>query len=67
MFFRYMQQEPLDEFAMSFLNGMGDLLDLLKALNKESLPDWTKFSKEEARTYFNTQGHCSALIKVCKK
>lgn len=54
----------LDMFAINVLNANGDLLDLMTALSPESVPDWTKFSPQEAENYFYTGGHCSALIKL---
>ncbi|CAG5124849.1 unnamed protein product [Candidula unifasciata] len=58
------EQTTLDMFAINILNANGDLLDLISALSPESIPDWTKFSPQEAENYFYSGGHCSALIKL---
>lgn len=56
--------QELDLFAFQVLNGVGDLIDLIHALNPESFPDWKSFSHDEARHYVQHKGFCSALIKV---
>ena len=56
--------QELDVFAFQVLNGVGDLLDLVSALNPESIPDWKSFTHDEARLYVQKKGFCSALIKV---
>ena len=49
---------------MQLLNGIGDVIDLIKALDKASRPDYFKMSTEELKQEVYRQGHCSALIKV---
>lgn len=54
----------LDLFAFQTLNGNGDLLDLISALNPASIPNWDKMSNDELRISLALRGHCSAFIKV---
>ncbi|XP_060067445.1 phospholipase B-like 1 [Ylistrum balloti] len=54
----------LEVFAFQVLNGVGDLIDLQHALDPDSIPNWKKMSKEEAKLYVQRHGFCSALIKV---
>ncbi|XP_067938292.1 phospholipase B-like 1 [Watersipora subatra] len=58
------QSMALDDFAFQLLNGAGDLLDLMHAIDKDSRPDFMKMSVEEIKRYIQRTGHCSALIKV---
>lgn len=58
------QNQNLDVFAFQALNGVGDLIDLMKALQPSSIPDWTKMTKVEATEYVQRHGMCSALVKV---
>ncbi|XP_039991895.1 phospholipase B-like 1 [Xiphias gladius] len=52
-------REPLSAFAVQFLNGVGDLLDLVPALTPRSN------SSTGAGTFRTPgMGHCTALIKV---
>ncbi|OPL20249.1 hypothetical protein AM593_02106, partial [Mytilus galloprovincialis] len=57
-------QKDLEVFAFQVLNGAGDLIDLVKALNPASIPNWRAFTPAEARSYVQRTGMCSALIKV---
>uniref|UniRef100_A0A8D0DI50 Phospholipase B-like n=1 Tax=Sander lucioperca TaxID=283035 RepID=A0A8D0DI50_SANLU len=53
------RREPLSAFALQFLNGVGDLLDLVPALTPRSN------SSTGAGTFrMPGMGHCTALIKV---
>ncbi|KAH3863783.1 phospholipase B-like 1 [Dreissena polymorpha] len=54
----------LDVYAFQMLNGNGDMLDMLSAVKPDSLPDFTKMSKEEITSYIAQNGRCSALVKV---
>ncbi|KAJ8254352.1 hypothetical protein COCON_G00209640 [Conger conger] len=53
------KREPLSEFAVQFLNAVGDLLDLIPTLAPET-------DLNHLKTHFTmpTMGHCSALIKM---
>ena len=51
-------------FAFQMLNGVGDLFDIIPAVNKEKQTNWLKLSQMEAEDKHQKQGHCSALIKV---
>ncbi|XP_067101308.1 phospholipase B-like 1 [Osmerus mordax] len=53
------QREPLSKFAVQFLNGVGDLLDLIPALAPR-----TNSSAGQGPFRMPGMGHCSALIKV---
>ena len=46
------------------LNGVGDLIDLMHAVDKEGRPDFDKMTTEELKYYVRKNSHCSALIKV---
>ena len=46
------------------LNGVGDLFDIIPAVNKKKQINWLKLSQMEAEDKHQKQGHCSALIKV---
>lgn len=59
----FIQQKP-DIFIMQLLNGMGDLLDLQKALGLVAPPDFSHMTHSELLQHINLQGHCSALVKV---
>ncbi|KAK5880886.1 hypothetical protein CesoFtcFv8_021748 [Champsocephalus esox] len=50
-------REPLSAFALQFLNGVGDLLDLVPALTPRS-------NSSSAALRTPGMGHCTALIKV---
>jgi hypothetical protein len=54
----------LEVFDFQVLNGAGDLLDLMKVLSPQSIPDFKKMTSEELLMYVRRQGHCSALIKL---
>lgn len=56
--------QKLDLYAFQMLNGVGDLLDLVSAINPDFLPNWDKMSKQEILDYVAKNGHCSALVKV---
>lgn len=51
--------QPLPAFAVQFLNGIGDLLDLVPALTPRA-----NSSTEAATFRMPGMGHCTALIKV---
>ncbi|KAM6436702.1 phospholipase B-like 1 [Liasis olivaceus] len=58
------KRTPLTDFEISFLNAVGDLLDLIPALFSESTNSDSLFMPEVSRRYQWDMGHCSALIKV---
>eukprot|EP01114_Cavostelium_apophysatum_P001150 TRINITY_DN10983_c0_g1_i1.p1 TRINITY_DN10983_c0_g1~~TRINITY_DN10983_c0_g1_i1.p1 ORF type:complete len:545 (+),score=120.02 TRINITY_DN10983_c0_g1_i1:36-1637(+) len=55
---------PLKEFAFQMLNGVGDLLDLIGALDTDQRINWKDLTKEERLRTLGMKGHCSVLIKV---
>lgn len=57
--------KALENFAFQVLNGAGDLIDLMHAVDKEGRPDFDKMSLEDLKLYVRKNSHCSALIKVC--
>ena len=56
-------QKP-EFFMVQLLNAAGDLLDLTKALQIRTPPDFSAMTHSELLQYVNLQGHCSALVKV---
>ena len=48
-----------------FLNAVGDLIDLQHYLNPSGRPDFQSMTYQDILGYVNSQGHCSALVKVC--
>ena len=46
------------------LNGVGDLFDIIPAVNEEKRIEWLKLNQAQAEEKHQKQGHCSALIKV---
>ena len=49
---------------MALLNGVGDLLDLVKALDNDSVPNFSNMTTAELMNYAYSNGHCSGLVKV---
>jgi len=58
------ETQILPLFAFQMLNGVGDLLDLIPALNIERRPHWESMSKQQVLREFGKRGHCSGFIKV---
>lgn len=58
------RSEPLSLFAVHFLNGLGDLLDLISMLFPGNHTDWHSLSWAKQNQDRTNMGHCSALIKV---
>uniref|UniRef100_A0A098LYE7 Phospholipase B-like n=1 Tax=Opheodrys aestivus TaxID=186591 RepID=A0A098LYE7_9SAUR len=58
------KRTPLTDFEISFLNAIGDLLDLIPALTSDSRNNDFLSMPEVSRMYQWNMGHCSALIKV---
>ncbi|XP_074649153.1 phospholipase B-like 1 [Tubulanus polymorphus] len=54
----------LDKFAIQFLNGVGDYIDIRHVLNPAGRPNWRNMTHKDALRMVNSNGHCSALIKV---
>ena len=54
----------LPTFAWQLLNGVGDLFQIIPAVEKKHRVDWASLSRPEARLELRKAGHCSALIKV---
>ncbi|KAK6171419.1 hypothetical protein SNE40_019612 [Patella caerulea] len=54
----------LETYAFQVLNGVGDLIDLVRVVDPQSIPDWRKMTKEQAMIYAQESGHCSAMVKV---
>eukprot|EP01130_Rhizamoeba_saxonica_P018914 TRINITY_DN9644_c0_g1_i1.p1 TRINITY_DN9644_c0_g1~~TRINITY_DN9644_c0_g1_i1.p1 ORF type:complete len:541 (-),score=112.21 TRINITY_DN9644_c0_g1_i1:31-1566(-) len=55
---------PLDDFAFTFLNGVGDLLDLMHVVGGKPYPKWESMTDNERRVTLSKMGHCSAFVKV---
>ena len=45
-------------------NGIGDLLDLIPALDPSVQPDWARMTEQEMIAAIALRGHCSGFIKV---
>ncbi|XP_039191573.1 phospholipase B-like 1 [Crotalus tigris] len=58
------KRTPLTDFEISFLNAIGDLLDLIPALHSELRKSDFRSMPDVSRIYQWDMGHCSALIKV---
>ncbi|XP_071797643.1 phospholipase B-like 1 isoform X1 [Asterias amurensis] len=60
------QNKSLDLLALSFLNNLGDVLDLQHALNPSSFPNSEKDDpkSESKNRFYGLNNHCSALIKA---
>lgn len=56
--------QKLPVFAFQLLNGAGDFLDLLNAIDESRRPDWDHMTPEEISFAVSRNGHCSALVKV---
>jgi len=53
-----------DMFVVQMLNAVGDLIDLMNALDPEAEPVLDNMDPLALRQYVLMNGHCSALIKV---
>jgi len=53
-----------DYFVVLMLNGVGDLIDLMHALDPANRPQYDKMHPHELLQYVSLQGHCSALVKT---
>ena len=51
-------------FVVLMLNAVGDLIDLMNALDPASMPILDNMDPRQLRQYVLMNGHCSALIKV---
>ena len=49
---------------LQLLNGVGDLIDLTRALFPEDRPELEKMNFTEFQTLKHENGHCSALVRV---
>jgi hypothetical protein len=56
--------KKLSVFSFQMLNGVGDFLDLLPALDKHIRPNWDKMSPNEIKRKISLKNHCSGLIKI---
>ncbi|XP_064627540.1 phospholipase B-like 1 [Lineus longissimus] len=56
--------DTLPRFAIVFLNGVGDYIDIQYAISREDRPDFKKMSHLQFKTFVESHGHCSALIKA---
>lgn len=55
---------PLSHFAFQMLNGVGDLFDIIPAVEPKQRVDWLALRKTEAEELHGKSGHCSGLIKT---
>jgi hypothetical protein len=57
--------QQLSVFDFQQLNGVGDLLDLISALQPDvGIPDWKNMTPEEIMAEVRSRNHCSGLIKI---
>eukprot|EP00049_Salpingoeca_infusionum_P011479 m.199418 g.199418 ORF g.199418 m.199418 type:complete len:533 (-) comp14943_c0_seq1:2649-4247(-) len=54
----------LDWFAFALLNGCGDMFDLIPKTDSTQKPNFEKMTTAEFKSYRQTTGHCSALVKL---
>lgn len=65
--FGSMDDHSLSPWAFTFLNSLGDLLDILPALSNDGSfrrPNFDKMTYHEAHVYLRSNGRCSALLKM---
>ena len=56
--------EDISIWDLQLLNGVGDLIDLTRALFPEDRPEIEKMNFTEFQTLKHENGHCSALVRV---
>eukprot|EP00446_Apocalathium_sp_SHHI-4_P003988 CAMPEP_0177192156 /NCGR_PEP_ID=MMETSP0367-20130122/21744_1 /TAXON_ID=447022 ORGANISM="Scrippsiella hangoei-like, Strain SHHI-4" /NCGR_SAMPLE_ID=MMETSP0367 /ASSEMBLY_ACC=CAM_ASM_000362 /LENGTH=581 /DNA_ID=CAMNT_0018639927 /DNA_START=70 /DNA_END=1815 /DNA_ORIENTATION=- len=54
----------LDRFAFSMLNALGDLFDIVPAVQRQHRIDWLSLDLAAAERLHATKGHCSGLVKL---
>jgi hypothetical protein len=55
---------PLPLWAFTMINAMGDLFDIIPATSAEKRPKFEHMTYKQMLMHMNTNGHCSALLKV---
>ena len=55
---------PLPLWAFTMINAMGDLFDIIPATSAAKRPDFKSMTYKQLQLHMNTNGHCSALLKV---
>jgi len=55
---------PLHRFTFTMLNGVGDMFDIIPAVNRDQRIDWLSLPWDKAERMHTKQGHCSGLIKL---
>lgn len=56
--------KPLPKFAFHYLNGIGDIIDLVNKLSPQQARGFGAMTSGDIRRYTLRNGHCSAIIKV---
>lgn len=58
--------DPVDDVKYGFrlTNFVGDLFDILPAVDLSKRPDFSTMSKDEIQLYQAMNGHCSAIVRV---
>ena len=56
--------EDISIWDLQLLNGVGDLIDLTRALFPQDRPEVEKMNFTEFQTLKHENGHCSALVRV---
>ncbi|KAJ1409259.1 phospholipase B-like protein, partial [Ochromonadaceae sp. CCMP2298] len=57
-------KRPLDAWAFTLINSLGDLFDIVPAVDSTQRPDFKSYSYPQLQSHMQRTGHCSALIKV---
>ena len=58
------KSNPLDLWAFTMINAMGDLFDIIPSVLPSSRPNFHGMNYNEAQSYLTQVGHCSAFIKI---
>ena len=56
--------QDISIWDLQLLNGVGDLIDLTRALFPQDRPELDKMNFTEFQTLKHENGHCSALVRV---
>lgn len=60
----YGKANPLEAWSFTLINAVGDLFDIIPALDRTKRPEFDKMTSKQIREYLLVNGHCSALVKV---
>ena len=60
----YGKANPLETWSFTLINAVGDLFDIIPALDRTQRPAFDKMTAKQIREYLLVNGHCSALVKL---